>query len=379
MRVVVVGGGVIGLLVAMECALAGARVALVEQADLPSPLATSYDRHRVVRALHRGDAALTRAGARAHEAWLALQRRVGTHFYHQVGALTAVPTPELAANLELLTTAGVTGQVLSPGELADRYPRVRFPAGLSAVLDPAAGVVQADRALAALTGWLRGQPGVQLHHRRRVVELDHSGSVRLADGTVLAGDGVVVAAGPYTPTLLPDAFAAEQLTLYRQSFLLYEPGPARPEWAGTPAIPVLGTVHGAWLIPPVADTPVKLSASSACRPVPELSDRVTPDHWRDLLIEEFRRLLTDFDPAAVVGAADGYYVATTADHGPRLTAYGDGAVWAYLACGGLSFKFAPLIAGAIADRVLRRPARLTGLTPIDHPRQPQPSSRGMTL
>lgn len=375
MRVVVVGGGVIGLLTAMECVRAGAQVDLVEAADLPSPLATSYDRHRVVRALHRGDAVLTRAGARAHEAWLAVEQRLHARFYHRVGSLTAVPAAEVTSNLELLAVAGVAGQALSPEQLADRFPHLRFPHGLSAVFDPAAGAVLADRALGALTQWLRDQPGVRLYHRRRVVELDRPGAVGLADGTVLAGDRVVVAAGPYSRDLLPAGLAGE-LTLYRQSTLSYDPGAARQQWAGTPAIPVLGTVHGAWLIPPVADTPVRLSAASACRAVPELTDRVTSAHWRDHLVEEFRSLLTGFDPAAVVGAADGYYLAESATDGPLLATYGDGAVWAYLACGGMSFKFAPLVAGAIADRVLQRPARLTGLAPIDQPRRLQLSWRG---
>jgi glycine/D-amino acid oxidase-like deaminating enzyme len=377
-RVVVVGGGVIGLLTAMECVRAGAQVELVDQAELPSPVATSSDRHRVVRALHRGDAALTRAGARAHEAWQSVERRLGTRFYHRVGSLTALPVPEVEGNLGLLAVAGVSGQAVSAKELATRYPHLRFPAGLAAVLDPAAGAVLADRALAALTGWLRDQPEVRLYSRRRVVELDGAGFLRLADGTVLAGDRVVVAAGPWSRDLLPAALAGE-LTLYRQSALSYDPGPARQEWAGTPAVPVLGTVHGAWLMPPVADTPVRLSAASACRAVPELTDRQTPAHWREHLVEEFRELLAGFDPAAVVGAADGYYLADTATGGPLLATFGDGAVWAYPACGGMSFKFAPLVAGAIADRVLERPARLTGLAPVDHPRRLQPSSRGMTL
>ena len=48
-RVIVVGGGVIGLLTAVECVLAGAEVTIVDQADLPYARATSYDWHRIVR------------------------------------------------------------------------------------------------------------------------------------------------------------------------------------------------------------------------------------------------------------------------------------------------------------------------------------------
>ncbi|MPZ26584.1 MAG: FAD-dependent oxidoreductase [Micromonosporaceae bacterium] len=374
MRVVVVGGGVIGLLTAMECVRAGAQVELVDQAGIPSRLATSHDRHRVVRALHRGDPVLTRAAVRAHAGWLEVERRLGTRFYHQVGALTAMPDERVPAELELLRRAGAAAQELPAGELAARFPRVRFPAGRSAVFEPAAGAVLADRMLAALAGWLRGVPGVRLHPGRRATRVGPAGGVRLDGGSELSGDRVVVAAGPWSRELLPAALGAD-LTLYRQTMLSYSPIPSRDAWAGTPAIPAFGTPHGAWLMPPVADTPVRLSAASACREVPELTDRVPPDHWRNQLVDQFRELLVDFDPAAVLGASDGYYLADRAGGGPVLARLGDGAVWAYAACGGMSFKFAPLVARALADRALGRPPHRTGLAPVDQPRELAPTVR----
>jgi glycine/D-amino acid oxidase-like deaminating enzyme len=80
-------------------------------------------------------------------------------------------------------------------------------------------------------------------------------------------------------------------------------------------------------------------------------------------------LLTDFDPAAVIGATDGYYLTEAASGGPLLADLGGGVTWAYAACGGMSFKFAPLIARALADRAVGRPPRSTGLELIDRPRQ----------
>ena len=74
----------------------------------------------------------------------------------------------------------------------------------------------------------------------------------------------------------------------------------------------------------------------------------------------------------MTGAADGYYLAASAGRGPLLAASadagsGDGTVWAYAACGGMSFKLAPLIASTLADRALGRPFRPTGLESIDRP------------
>src|SRR6266702_5659742 len=101
MRIVVVGGGVIGLLTAVECVRAGALVDLVDRADIPAQAAASYDRHRVVRTLHRGDAALTSAAARLDERWLEVESLLGGRFYHRTGVLTAMHGRDMDATSAL--------------------------------------------------------------------------------------------------------------------------------------------------------------------------------------------------------------------------------------------------------------------------------------
>lgn len=358
--VAIVGGGVIGLLTAVECARAGARVTLVDRGEIPSPRATSYDRHRVVRALHRGSAALTQAAANAGAAW----QQAVPGAWHGTGALTAVPAGEAQSTVDWLALLGVRAETVGSAELAARWPTVRFPAGLAGVYEPAAGTVLADRALGTLANWLRRQPNVELHPQRRAVAVS-SGKVEFVAGSALSADSVIVAAGPWSRELVP----AEDLTLYRQSMLAYDPGAARSAWAGVPAIPRLGTPEGAWLMPPVAGRPVRLSAASACRPVAELAGRETPARWRAHLTALFADLLAGFDNTAVLGAKDAYYLSAAGpDGGPLLADLGAGC-WAYAACGGMSFKFAPAIAAALADRALGRTPRPTGIDPIDRPRE----------
>jgi glycine/D-amino acid oxidase-like deaminating enzyme len=378
MRVVVVGGGVIGMLTAVECVRAGARVDLVDRADIPSPTAASYDRHRVVRTLHRGDPTLTIAAARLDERWLEVERLLGGRFYHRTGVLTAMAGRDVETTSALLTEADAAFLELSGRELASRYPHVRFGAGDEAVLEPSSGTVLADQALLTAAGWLREQPAVRLHPRLRVTEVDDAGSVRLADGTVLTGDGVVVAAGAWSRELLP-AGLADGLTLLRQTMLSYRPTTHGGAWSGSPAVLGLGAGHDAWLMPPVGGTPVRLSAASACRPVPELTDRNTPAQWGEHLLDRFAGLLPDFDPAAVTGTTEGYYLTDEAGEGPLLAELGDGGVWAYGACGGMSFKFAPVIARVLADRAMGRPVRRTGLDSLDRPRQLVPRAQTRRL
>jgi glycine/D-amino acid oxidase-like deaminating enzyme len=369
-RVIVVGGGVVGLLTAVECVLAGAEVTIVDQADLPYARATSYDWHRIFRALHPNNLPATRAALAAQRRWAELEQLLATRFYHRIGALTVRRPEELASDLDLLSAAGVPVHSLCSEELAGRYAHIRVPAGRAAIVETDAGVVLADRALAALVDWLRCQRGVRFFLRRRVVDVDaEAGAVRLADTTVLQGDRIVVTAGPWSRDLMPIEEAAG-LALYRQSMLYCSvPERLREVWAATPAIPVLGTAEGAWLVPPVAATPLKLSAHSACRAVAELTDHRTPVQWRDHLIALSSDLLTGFQASWVIDSRDCYYLAETATGGPLLISLGGGTVWVYAACGGSSFKFAPLIARSLAGRALGTDPTPTGLDALDHPRR----------
>ncbi len=209
MRITVVGGGVIGLLTAIECVRAGGghEVDLVDAGPIPSPSATSNDRLRVVRALHRGAPTLTLAAAGAHAGWMDVECLVGTRFYHPTGALTAMPPQDASAELALLTTAGAKAWALSPADLASWYPGIRFPAGSGAVLEATAGVVLADHALVAMARWLGAQSRVRLHPHRQVVSVSQSGDagvVRFADGDTRTADRIVVA----RRTLVPGAVAS---------------------------------------------------------------------------------------------------------------------------------------------------------------------------
>jgi sarcosine oxidase len=366
-HVIVVGAGVIGLLTALRCARAGAWVTVLEQAGIPNPAGGSYDRHRVLRALHLTDAPATRAAVAAHRDWVDLERLLGGGLYHQAGALTVVDPSEGRAGLTLLAEAGALACYLEPDELAARFGHIRFPAHQAAILEENAGILLADKIVAALAGWLREQASVELRGHCQVVGVDAlAPAVTLADGTTVRGDGIVISAGAWSRTLLPGAAG---LVLYRQSMLYCQPPPPWSQpWSATPACPALGTCDGAWLVPPVAGTPLKVSAAGACRVVAGLADHRTSRRWRDYLAERCQHLLAGFDESWVMGARDCYYLAWQHDGGSLLAQLGNGLVWIYGACGGSSFKYAPVIARSLARRVtgcylMER----TGLPALDQP------------
>ncbi|MBP2326387.1 glycine/D-amino acid oxidase-like deaminating enzyme [Kibdelosporangium banguiense] len=367
MRFVIVGGGVIALLTAVNCISAGHAVVLVDQAGIPFSGATSFDRHRVTRALHLNDPAVTRAAVDAHYRWIVLQDMLSTRIYEQVGALSVLPREKLSPAETMLAECGSQARVLDPDDLAAAFPQVEFPAGESAVFESHAGVLLADRILAACAGWLRWHAHADLHPHRRAVEIDVDGAaVRLADGETLRADGVLLAAGPWSRSLLPAELAAE-LVLYRQS-MLYCEVPDRAAWAETPPMLSLGKDGGAWLVPPVAGTPLKLSAASACRQVDEVTDNSTPARWRDHLLDAFSTVIPGFRTDWLTDTRDCYYLARSSTQGPMLAALGE-RVFSYAACGGSSFKFAPLIAESLAARLTGNVPTPTGIGHLDRPMQ----------
>jgi sarcosine oxidase len=356
-RIVIAGGGVVGLLSAVAFVSAGHEVVLAERGELPCPAGASFDAHRVVRALHRDDPRRTAQGVQAHHAWLNLQRTLDEPFYRRTGVLSVLDAAAAPAAGALLDAAGARSTGLDHETLRVRYPHVVFPTNAVGVLEADAGVLLADRVLAASVRWLRRHSGADLLSHRPVVEVDADRArVRLADGTELAGDAVLLAAGPWSRALLPPPVAA-QLTLRRQSLLYCSvPDGELARWRTTPPMLGLGPRGGAWFVPPVAGTPLKLSSAGSCRPSETIADRRTAPHACAQLAAEFRGVIPTFRPDWVRAARDAYYLEHAATGGPLVVDLGD-AVVAHAACGGASFKFAPLIAARLLDRLTRQALR----------------------
>jgi sarcosine oxidase len=355
---VVVGAGVVGLLAAFTCASAGASVVVLDSGPIPNPDATSFDESRIARAFHLGDVPATREAARGGRSWLEVESMLGERLFHRVGALTVLGPHEVGAARDTLARGGVRAEVFDRHELGARWPHLRFPAGAAGMFEPDAGVVLAKRALAAIAGRLVSDPNVELRPFHEVTAVDpDAGVVRLAGRPPLRARRILLAAGP-SRRLLPAPLSA-RLSLFRQTVVYgHVPPGLEAAWARTPAVPRLGTAQGTWLAPPVAGTRLKLSAATACRPVRELGGRDTAPRWREHVADAFAGWLEGFDGSWVTEARDCYYLADRPT-GAAVSVRLGPAAWAFAACGGTSFKVAPLVARSLAARALagRRPAK----------------------
>jgi glycine/D-amino acid oxidase-like deaminating enzyme len=77
MRVIVVGGGIMGLASAWALRRSGYEVALYEQGPLPNPLASSCDQHRLIRFAYGALTGYARMVVEAYAAWSAWGRISG--------------------------------------------------------------------------------------------------------------------------------------------------------------------------------------------------------------------------------------------------------------------------------------------------------------
>ncbi|MGH8886547.1 MAG: FAD-dependent oxidoreductase [Egibacteraceae bacterium] len=208
--VAVVGGGVVGLATAAELAEVGARVALLD-AGSPGSSASAVS-GALVRAFELGELERDLALRGFQLLWGRPELAVAYGF-HRTGGLVLLGADHLdaaATGVAALRAAGVTAELLTVGELAQRWPDLDSAGLAGAVWEPDAGYVVPAVALATLLDRARRAGAAVLPSRRvRGLAAGPEGMAVLDDGAVRA-EVVVVAAGCATPELCGERWPADR-------------------------------------------------------------------------------------------------------------------------------------------------------------------------
>jgi sarcosine oxidase len=214
-EIVVVGAGVVGAATARALARRGRRVALIERFRFGAAEGSSRGTSRIRALVPYPTLEYLELGRTAAGLWAELQAEVGEELVYRTGGLSLGPSVEAYA--ADLAAAGVDCELLDPPEVGRRFG-VRVRAGDTALFQPEAGVIAADRALAALLRSARAA-GAELVEGAQVFAVEPSGDgVGLRTGAgVWRCDRVVVTAGPWTRRLLADAGVQLPLAVSRQS------------------------------------------------------------------------------------------------------------------------------------------------------------------
>jgi len=209
--VIVVGAGINGVTSAIELKKRGHKVVLLDPGPLPHPLAASTDISKAVRAAYGPDGTYTALAERSIELWRKWNTDFGIQLYHETGVLFVCQNPMQPGEFEyescrVLEKRGHRFERFDPFTFHERFPAFapdRFQDGF---FDPDAGYVESGGVVATLLEYARSR-GIELREHAKFTSLNESDNrvegVVLEDRHRISGDAVVVAAGAWTPYLLP--------------------------------------------------------------------------------------------------------------------------------------------------------------------------------
>jgi len=322
-KVAVIGAGVMGLATGWALKRREVVATVYEQFEVGSPRGSSHGRSRIFR-LAYGEDHYVRLAQEAMGLWRELEAESGETLLELYGLVEIVQTLE-ESTAHTLERCGVAWERLDAEEAERRFP-ICVPEGFFVVVQPEAGIVRADRALAALSRGL----DVREQTRVRPDELD--------------ADVVVVTAGSWVNELLDEPLdvktTRETLCYFRPdagglpipSVVSFKPGRHTHEMYSL-ADPKHGLKVGAHHAGAEADP------NERGEPDPELVERITT--WAN---ETYR--LAGPEP---VGAETCMYT-TTPDESFILERGGRIVVGS--PCSGHGFKFAPAIGERLAALAL---------------------------
>lgn len=205
--VIVVGLGAMGSQALWRLAARGAEVVGIEQFGVGHDRGGSHGESRIIRTAYAEGAAYVPLAREAWRLWRELEKASGAELLQRTGCLSTASAgaKQVVGPVASAEAYGLAYELLSAGEIRDRFPQFVVPDGYMGVYDPDAGYVRPERAIVAAVDVARGH-GAQVLDRTaiaRVVPDAVRPSVVLADGQRLAARHIVLSAGSWIRELSP--------------------------------------------------------------------------------------------------------------------------------------------------------------------------------
>jgi sarcosine oxidase len=244
LKVAVVGAGAFGGWTALALRRRGAEVTLLDAWGPANPRASSHGESRLIRALYGPDRRLSALAARALVLWEENEARFGRRLYRRTGALwmTEGDDAYVRAALPLLAAAGIRYDEPTVEETARRYPQMNLEGVTRVVFEPEAGFLLAGEACRTVVEAFVLAGGTYRHAEARPLTQGVAATpaplpgLELADGSTLAADHYVLAAGPWLGDLLP-ALLGRRILPTRQEVFVFGPPPGDARFTDA-ALPV---------------------------------------------------------------------------------------------------------------------------------------------
>lgn len=358
--VAILGSGSMGAAAALALARRGLAVLALDQSSVPNARSEHSGEARMFRSAYYEHPAYVPLLQRSRELWLDLNRHANRTLYHQTGALYLGPQGcdlvERSAHAAALH--GLPHERLTPAALARRFPQFAPPPGSSALVEPHAGLLTPEPAVAAMAALARDlgatigthEPALELHP-----QADDEFTI-LTDRSRYTAKAVILSAGAWTTRLLAASnLPLPPITISRQPLAWCAPAPAdlpafdlgaHPCWAYQDEPNSL--LYGFPRLPGAPDFRIARHRVGAAVGDPDALDRApTPADLDDLAF--IPRLLPAAGPISRAAVA---FYSNSPDGHPILDRL-PGWDRLFLASGfsGHGFKFAPIVGEILADLV----------------------------
>jgi sarcosine oxidase len=227
-RVIVIGCGAIGAATTywLSRRLPGNSVLALEQYELGHGRGASEDHSRVIRhAYSRTD--YTTLTPAAYQSWSVAEQETGLRLVQRTGGLViaeqgSAGIDSLEATATAMAARGLPFELLSGGQVSERWPQWRLGDLHAALFDPEAGILDIRRASAAHLALARARGAIIRPEAPVSAIAESTHEVRVtAAGERYTADRVVLAGGAWNPILLellgtslPITLTEEQVTYF---------------------------------------------------------------------------------------------------------------------------------------------------------------------
>ena len=350
--VVVCGLGAMGSAALYELARRRVRVLGLERFTPGHDRGSSHGATRIIRLAYWEHPSYVPLLRRAYDLWRELEGAAGQKFLHVTGVAEIGPPDGMLVRGTLAAAHlhALRHEVLPARDVMRRFPAFRLPPDYAAVVQPDGGLLAAEPSIHAMLA-LAQAAGAELRTGETVRTIEpHGGGVRVVtDRTVIEAGSAIVAAGPWTKSLLPDLAAPLRVT--RQVMAWFAPSEPALFAPGRFPVFLIESRHGIhYGLPPFGRAGIKVAKHH------HRDKSVDPDaHDRTVSAEDealIRAALADHLPAAngkFLDAKTCLYTMTP--DGDFLIDRLPGAPQVIVAspCSGHGFKFAPVIGEILAD------------------------------
>lgn len=363
--VIVVGLGAMGSAAAYQLARRGAKVLGIDRFAPPHEQGSSHGETRITRqATGEGDEYIPIV-RRSHQLWREIEADTGADLFLQCGGLVLSgaqsrhPTKIdfMGRTIGLAQRHGIEHEVLSAGEVRNRFPQFILDGDERGYFEPGAGLLYPERCISAqLSGAERAGATIRVDEMVRAVRPVGSGVRVETDRGAYEAGAALICAGPWTPGLVPEGL--EHMTLHRQVLNWYEAD--SPSDYDPSRFPVFIWLHGSageqcygFPVPPgstglkVATEHFEASVTQPEEVLREVDPSETERTYREHVAGRLRGVRAhclEAKTCIYTLAPDGRFVIDGHPDSDRITVVS--------ACSGHGFKHSAAIGEALAERLL---------------------------